>query len=363
MTLFERLYCYREKPKKHERENYLTELLAGVLERCPALCQQLCAHAGTPLPAGTVFRVRTQVSYPAGRPDLVLEAEAAGGLLLLIECKLEASEGLGQLASYQQIAQASPARHKAILFLTKYFEPDRQLPGLAYLRWHQLFRFVQLLPPPVSEIVTLFCEYLTHHRLHHAMSFTAADLLALEQIAATTAKMDEVLYSVEWLFRQQLGSNNHNTKTRSGRLAEGWYGYWRDLHGVTYSAGFRGQGAGDLPDCFVSARSWNGSQEPTAQNGFQQALRQAWGIPTAKLDHLVVSQSLAKFLASDDPVPLVAMREWFIKQFTILNDTLTQHPHMLHGQAAPTPESPVLTPDPDFSGPDDTISIAAPFSA
>jgi hypothetical protein len=336
VTLFERLYTYREKAGKHERENYFTELLAGVLERCPALCHHLCEHAGVPMPLGTAFRVRTQVSYPTGRPDLVLDAEAAG-LLLLIECKLEAGEGAGQLQSYQQIAQASQAKHAAILFLTKYYEPDRHLSGLAYLRWHQLFSFVQQLPPPVSEIVTLFSDYLIHHRLHHTMSFTAADLLALEQIAATTAKMDEVLYSVEWLFREKLGGYYQHTTSRSAHLAEGWYGYWRELHGVVYSAGFHGQGAGSLPICFVAARSASGGQEPTAHNGFQQALRQAWSIPTVKLDNLEVSQPLVKFLVSSDLVPLEAMRQWFTTQFTLLNATLLQHPPMLTGHSEPGP--------------------------
>lgn len=336
MTLFERLYCYREKAGKHERENYLTELLAGTLERCSVLCHRLCEYAGVPMPAGTAFRVRTQVPYSTGRPDLVLDAEA-GGLLLLIECKLEAGEGPGQLESYQHIAQTSPATHKAILFLTKYYEPPRPLPGLAYLRWHQMFGFIQQLPLPVSETVTLFSDYLTHHRLHHTMSLTAADLLALEQIAATTAKMDEVLYSVEWLFRDKLGSTYQHTKSRSSHLAEGWYGYWRDLHGVVYAAGFRGQGKDGLPSCFVSARSGNGLSDTVAVNSFQHALHSAWNLSNQPLDKLEASQSLAKFLASDDSTPLEAMREWFKMQFIALNDTLTKYPQMLHGHAEPGP--------------------------
>ncbi|RZJ94545.1 MAG: hypothetical protein EOO60_02820 [Hymenobacter sp.] len=359
MNLFERLYTYREKVGKHERENYLTELLAGVLERSPALCQLLCTHAGVSVPSDTIFRVRTQVSYPAGRPDLVLDAEAAG-LLLLVECKLEAGEGSGQLESYQRIAQASSATHKAILFLTKYYEPPRPVAGLAYLRWHQLFGFVQQLPSPVSEIVTLFSDYLTHHHLHHTMSFTAADLLALEQIAVTTAKMDEVLYSVEWLFRQQLGSTNQHTASRSARLAEGWYGYWRNLHGVLYTAGFRGQGPGGLPDCFVAAKSWDGAQEPTATNGFQQALRQAWGLDGQPLDNLVVSQSITNFLAvSTAPHGLQAMREWFITQFTLLNNILTQYPHMLHGHTEPDQTS-TEQPLPSTETPVPDASLASP---
>lgn len=211
------------------------------------------------------------------------------------------------------------------------------MPGLYYLRWYQLFVFVQQLLPPVSEIVTLFSDYLTHHRLHHIMSFTAADLLALEQIAATTAKMDEVLYNVEWLFRDKLGSTYQHTKSRSGHLAEGWYGYWCDLHGVIYAAGFRGQGPDGLPSCFVSARSWNGLSTAVAANSFQHALHSAWSLSNQPLHNLEISQSLAKFLACDTSTPLEAMRVWFKKQFTALNDTLTKHPQMLHGHTEPGP--------------------------
>jgi len=197
MNLFERLYCYREKAGKHERENYLTELLAGVLEHDHALCCYLCEKADLQVLPGTRFRIRTQVSYSEGQPDIVIDSHASG-LFLLIECKLEAGEGDKQLQRYYAIAEASKAKNRAVIFLTKYYEPARKIPA-TYLRWHELHKVVA--QNQTSVLNTLFCQYLSHNRLHLSMSFTTADLLTLEQISATTAKMDEVLDSIEWKFR------------------------------------------------------------------------------------------------------------------------------------------------------------------
>jgi hypothetical protein len=136
-----------------------------------------------------------------------------------------------------------------------------------------------------------------------------------------------------------LGGAYHYSKSRSARLSEGWYGYWRDIHGVLYTAGFGGQGPGELPYCFVAAKSWDGIKEPTPNNLFQQALRLAWELPSQSLDQLEVCHTLSLFLNPNDKItPLIRMRDWFQSKFTILNDTLAQHTYMLHGFPEASPQ-------------------------
>ena len=250
MNLFERLYRYREKAGKHERENYLTELLASVLERNQSLCHQLCKYANVPVPADTRFLVRTQVSYADGQPDIVLESVTHDSLLL-IECKLEAGQGHEQLKRYQSIAKVSTASHKGIIFLTKYYESPGD-SSVHCLRWYQLFDF--LLPLPSGELVTFFKEYLILHQLQKPMNFLPADLVALEQIQSTIAKMDEVLSPIEWQFREYLGGTGQYTKSRAPKLAEGWYGYWRYIGTSLFRVGFEFE-AGSMPWCLIVSES------------------------------------------------------------------------------------------------------------
>ncbi|UPL50222.1 PD-(D/E)XK nuclease family protein [Hymenobacter sublimis] len=329
MTLFERLYRYREKEGKHERENYLTELLAAVLERNPALCLRLCEYAGLSVPANTKFSIRTQVSYVEGQPDIVLES-AANGVFLLIECKLEAGEGHEQLKRYQRILVSSSAQHKRIIFLTKYFESPNDT-SVSCLRWYQLFSF--LAPLPAGDLLTAFTQYLTLHQLHKPMNFLPADLVALEQIQSTIAKMDEVLSPLEWLFREYLGGTGQYTKTRTAKLAEGWYGYWRYIGSSRFSAGFQ-FAAGEMPWCFIEVESWNCAAEPTATgpnaNKVQQALRESWGISAEKLTYLSITKAVTSFTSNEDD-GVVAMREWFKTHFEQMNAVLKQHEYFWKG--------------------------------
>ena len=343
MNLFERLYRYREKAGKHERENYLTELLAVVLEHYPPLITRLCEHAKLTVPAGSSFRVRTQVSYAHGQPDIVLES-VAGDIFLLIECKLEAGEGHEQLKRYQRIVQAENATQRGIIFLTKYYEsPDD--PLVAPLRWYQLFSF--LIPLSAGELLTLFRDYLIYHRLHKPMNFLAADLIALEQMQATITKMDEVLNPLEWEFRKYLGGTGQYTKTRSAKLAEGWYGYWRYIGTACFSAGFQCS-PGEIPWCFIEVESWNCAPIPTQDgpeaNRFQQALRTVWSITAEKLSYLAVTKPVTSFMSAEDD-GVVAMRNWFSTHFAQLNTTLEQHEYFWKG----VPEV--------AAAPDETIEI------
>ena len=328
MSLFERLYHYREQPSKNQRENYLTELLAAILEELPALTKLICEQAGIVVPPATLFRIRTQVRYDQGQPDIVVDS-VANGIYLLIECKLEAGEGLDQLERYQDILSTQPAPHKALVFLTKYYEP-RPKPVVC-LRWHQLYQLLATLES--CQLLTLFREYLIVHDLHKTMAFHTADLVALEHMPATIAKMDEVLSPVEAHFRARLGGTFQYTQSRITRLTEGWYGYWRILGSVRFGAGFWCS-PGEMPACFISVATADSLLATTEGNKtvlFLEALRQKWGVEDSKLNFLAVSSSVAAFMSTgsgsgEDGV--LAMREWFVRHLAQLNDELENYPHI-----------------------------------
>jgi len=84
MSFFERLYTYRQKEGKHERENFLTELLAEVLRSSRPLAISLLNKAGLPsVPSDKELIVETQIRYQEGIPNIVVRTLDNDTLLLV----------------------------------------------------------------------------------------------------------------------------------------------------------------------------------------------------------------------------------------------------------------------------------------
>jgi hypothetical protein len=319
MNLFERLYSYREKEGKNDRENFLTELLAGVLRSNPSLAVALLTRVGLVKSEEFVepLVVETQTRHPEGIPDLTIRSPDSQ-LLLLIECKVESGEGGEQLSRYETILDRLKPARGMVLYLTKYYEPSQQAhPRVCYLRWYEVYQLAAKQPKPMGEILAGFKEYLVHHSLHHPMSFTTTDLLALESIRGTIRTMDEVLISIEQLVRESISDTNQKTATRSGKLHEGWYGMRAWRHGITFEVGFWSDG-GQPAVCFFLIQTSYPIAEPTTpeQGGFQYALRKQWGLPTnADLRYLELTQPITTFLTGrQDGTDVQAMRTWFVER-------------------------------------------------
>jgi hypothetical protein len=248
MSFFERLYTYRQKEGKSDRENFLTELLAGVLRTSEPLTSKLLRTAGLPAAvASEELIIETQTRYAEGIPDLIVRT-SDNRILLLVECKVEAEEGDKQLLRYEAILKRLHPTYGAALYLTKYYETVREgHPLTRYMRWYDIYRLACQVTG--GELLEEFKLYLTHHSLHHPMSFTTTDLLALESIRGTIRTMDEALSGVDLLVRESMSDSNQKTATRSGKLHKGWYGMnaWR--HGVNLEVGFWSNG-GQPANCF-----------------------------------------------------------------------------------------------------------------
>jgi hypothetical protein len=89
-----------------------------------------------------------------------------------------------------------------------------------------------------------------------------------------------------------------------------------------------------MPWCLIVAESWNCAEEPISSgpnaNKVQQALRESWGIPEAKLSYLAVTKPVASFSSNQDD-GVVAMREWFQNHFEQMNAVLEQHEYFWKG--------------------------------
>ncbi len=305
VSLFERLYVYRQKEGKNDRENYLTELLAGVLRATPQLLEALLGRVGLGQVAGQALEVQTQVSHPEGRPDISIRS-ADGKVMLLVECKLEAGEGDEQLSRYEAILARCGPVYGVVLFLTKYYEPPRA-GQVQYLRWHDLYALSGKVEG--GELLEGFREYLALHSLHLHMSFSPIDLLTLENIQANLRKMDEVLNTVEPLFRGAAGGSYQNTQSRLRWLSSGWYGFNAAISGSQVEVGFWSYQGGPV-HCFCLAH-FDGQM--IGSGNFQRELREAWGLPQdSDLSNLERSEPVVKFMAvGQDGADVAEMVKWF----------------------------------------------------
>jgi hypothetical protein len=314
MSFFERLYTYRQKDGKNDRENFLTELLAEMLRNSRPIALRLLNKAGIPpIAASTALIIETQARYQEGIPDLVVRT-LDNSILLLVECKLEAAEGDSQLARYEAILKRLLPAHGATLYLTKYYEAPREgHPLTRYMRWYDVYRMASELSG--GGLLEDFKAYLACHSLHHPMSFTTTDLLALESIRGTIRTMDEALSGVDLLIREAISDSNQKTATRSGKLHLGWYGMnaWR--HGVNLEVGFWSDG-GQPSNCFFLVESNYPVLEPTnsQQSSFQHALREAWKLShDTKLTYIELLRPVTSFMnGKQDGADVQAMRAWFI---------------------------------------------------
>jgi hypothetical protein len=328
MSFFERLYTYRQKEGKNDRENFLTELLAGVLCSSEQLTAALLTRAGLPAAIpGEALVIETQIRYPEGIPDLIVRTNS-NRILMLVECKVEAEEGDEQLARYEAILRRLKPTFGAALYLTKYYEaPRKEYVLTRYARWYDIYRLASQVDG--GELLNEFKAYLTCQNIHHPMSFTTTDLLALESIRGTIRTMDEALSGVDLLLRESMSDSNQKTATRSGKLHLGWYGMnaWR--HGVNLEVGFWSNG-GEPSNCFFIIETNYPVASPTdsGQSNFQYALREAWKLSDeTDPKYLELLRPVTSFMTGrHDGADVQAMRTWFIERMQEFNEVQKKYP-------------------------------------
>ncbi len=72
-SLFTRLYTQRPTPERNQRENFLTEAFAYVLEKDATFRDRwIKSLQWRQAPKQTDCHVKTQTSYPEGQPDIEL---------------------------------------------------------------------------------------------------------------------------------------------------------------------------------------------------------------------------------------------------------------------------------------------------
>lgn len=211
MALFARLYGLLASSERHQREDYLTEILAeylredGVVE---AVLDRLLPDREFSMVGCTV---QTQRSYSSAngsghraRPDVVLEIETEDdtSLHVFIENKLQAGETGDQLEDYaRQLVELHRDRSPApvLVYLTERADPreaakyERHGIQLLHIRWYQLYRILTELEAGSPWLRSALLNFLEAEELNMSRTFRPEDLYALRRSSAVFSLLDEAL--------------------------------------------------------------------------------------------------------------------------------------------------------------------------
>lgn len=238
-SLFTKLYSYRQRENRHNKENFLTEILAFCLEHDLKFRSACLLHLGIKEPSGKI-EVRTQSSYTdKGRPDVELRWDHAH---LLIECKVEHVERKDQLKDYVAILNASNAPQKFLVYLTKYYEekgsPDGSIP-FHLMRWYEIYSRIS---SEMDSITLQLKDYLKEEGMHQSSEFNKDDQIALRSINYTISKMNEVLDQVKHYYHaeEELGKLSIDSRASAIRNYQSYrdFKYFTDHQGYQYTLSF-----------------------------------------------------------------------------------------------------------------------------
>jgi hypothetical protein len=239
VSLFRRLYSYRERPEKNSKENFLIEAFSFCLEQDQKFYRSFLNLVGVGFEE--IAEITTQSVYDEGRPDIELNLKGAN-VCMLVECKIEHTERDNQLEDYGKILLKKEAVFKHLVYLTKYYD-YKEIENKKYhfhqIRWVDIFDIID----DKNETITLqFKQYLKEEGMSESNNFNYHELALLNSITSLISKMNEVLDNIKPYFEKNVAKLSKDS-ARSTRLEEGRYinTQYFNIEGVmsyAYNVGF-----------------------------------------------------------------------------------------------------------------------------
>lgn len=223
-SIFNRVYSYREREKKNNRENFLTEIFAYCVESDNKFRNDffnLISH-----PPSEFIDVSTQNSYPNfGIPDIQINVDGHNSVIL-VESKVEHYERINQLKDYKSILnEYFPQHNKYLIYITKYYDSNHYAEALQgeikfiAIKWEEVYEIIN---NNHSELTNELKDYLEEENMDDTKNFNFNDLASLTSISGTISKMDEVLNKIKPVYAKSLGSFPATSKAT--KLVDSWYG-------------------------------------------------------------------------------------------------------------------------------------------
>ncbi len=256
MSLFQNLYKYQKTDEgNNQQENYLTELLAYVLQHDEAfrqgffdtfLSNELKLFISENCKS---FTLRTQDSYTipdtknnTARPDIVIKGfdgeyninpnNINPNLLIFIENKIGSSEGWryiiptdekqdntwqSQLTNYSKVLKEAENKglQTHLIYLTRNFEipPAKGVIAFKHIFWYQIYQILKNVDENPLSITFQFKQYLINLGMNNDNRFALKDVYELSNLSKDSTledfpelfrKMDEVLKRANSIVEKEL---------------------------------------------------------------------------------------------------------------------------------------------------------------
>jgi hypothetical protein len=216
-SLFNNLYKYRQSELRHQKENFLTEILAhclrvDILFRNAFLTKLEIKSNYQNFVCETQFQDRD-----LGRPDIYIALDQK--LDIIIECKIGAIQEKTQLNRYAKLLIKNGAPKKYLIYLTKHFEETGEFSKLKfiYLRWYDIFG----LTINSTHVLTIeLGNFLIEEKMSTKISFNNKTLNTLKDVQELISSRDEFLNYIKELLAEVTKSKFNKIK----RLEFGDYG-------------------------------------------------------------------------------------------------------------------------------------------
>lgn len=217
-SIFSRLYPYKQTESKNNHENYLIEIFSFCLQNDETFRNNFLLMLN--LKDSIETKIIPQKTYEGfGRPDIEIILPTS---TILIECKVESKERENQLNDYVSILKIKNEKRKILVYLTKYYETKKiQYDDIEFFnnKWYDIY---ELIDEHCNSFSQQLKNFLTENRIAMDNNFTTLDLVSLENISGTIAKMDEVIDSISDYCSAIFGTMS-KTSSRSTRLKDGGY--------------------------------------------------------------------------------------------------------------------------------------------
>lgn len=236
-SLFDRLYSLASSDR-HQREDYLSEIVAAYLDSGQDVVERVLNHVVSgQFPSIQSYTVETQQSYPSlenlkdwDRPDLTLRIKTDEDKLYLvfIENKLSATESGDQLSNYarQLEAQTGDTDGTPILvYLTERADPkdpdEYEQFGIEFVqaRWYEIHHVLAENELGSDWLREALISYIEGENLNMSRMFRPEDLYALRRSSAVFSLIDEALEGrVKRYLQERMNRDVRGRATRSTQV-------------------------------------------------------------------------------------------------------------------------------------------------
>lgn len=204
MNIFTRLLkLYKNNSDKTPKEDFTTEIFVGILEKDSEFLDD---YVNNFLKIkGEGFEVYSQRSYTLNtasdcRIDMVIENDEK---IIFIENKVDSSEGSGQLEKYSKYLNQVKDKECHLFYCTKIIEEKEvNFSNFSQFRWKDIYDYYE---NREVELLVEFLEYLEEEGIVMNKKFNFTDMVVMENIVETIAKMDEVLNETSQHLEQNFG--------------------------------------------------------------------------------------------------------------------------------------------------------------